>query len=177
MNEIIYSYIMFSLFHPQVDVELKVPEEKHDIDYEIDWKIIDQLHNAVINFSRNSMQTKRIMFTLLGIFVAAILQLSSLEDAVKWFPFIIVIVALFWAFDSFTYYYQEKLRAKMDERFESLKKRYSHSNRSDEYTLPDKRKSKCRVFRSIFNWSIVFYPSIIVMISVLWFMINHCNKV
>lgn len=166
---------MCSLFHPQVDVELKVPEEKRDIEYEIDWKMIDQYHNAVLNFSRNSMQAKRILFTLLGVFVAAILQRPSWKEAVNWFPFIIVIVALFWAFDSFTYYYQEKLRAQMDERFESLKERYSNKVRNDEYTLPNKRKKESRVFRSIFNWSIVFYPSIIVMISVLWFMANHCN--
>lgn len=165
---------MCSLFHPQVDVELKVPEVKRDIDYEIDWKIIDQLHNAVLNFSRSSMQAKRIMFALLGVFVAALLQLSSLKDAVKWFPFIIAIVVLFWVFDSFTYYYQEELREKMDKRFESLKQRYSNNNRKDEYTLPNKRGSSCRFWRSLFNWSIVFYPSIIVMILVLWFMIDKC---
>ena len=163
---------MCSLFKPKVDVEVRVPEEKTDIDYEIDLKIIDQLHNAVINFSRNSMQAKRIMFTLLGVFVAALFQLSSLQDAIKWFPFVIAIVALFWAFDSYTYYYQEKLRGKMDERFESLKKRYSGSNNADEFTLPDKRKSECRVLRSLVNWSIVFYPAVILMIVVLWVLIE-----
>lgn len=98
---------MFSLFQPKMDVELKVPEEKRDIDSEIDWKIIDQLHNAVLNFSRNSMQAKKIMFTLLGIFIAALLQLDEIRDALRWLPVMIVIVFLFWAFDAYTYYYQE----------------------------------------------------------------------
>ena len=58
-------------FHTKLDVQLNMPPEKpRDIDSEIDWKIIDQLHNAVLNFSRNSMQAKKIMFTMLGVFVA-----------------------------------------------------------------------------------------------------------
>ena len=57
---------MFSLFNPNVNVDLKMPEEKRDIDSEIDWKIIDQLRNAVLNFSRNSMQAKKILFAMLG---------------------------------------------------------------------------------------------------------------
>ena len=69
---------MFEFLKPQVDVQLNMPPERpRDIDSEIDWKIIDQLHNAVLNFSKNSMQAKKIMFTLLGIFVAAMLQAPS----------------------------------------------------------------------------------------------------
>lgn len=157
---------MFSLFQPKMDVELKVPEEKRDIDSEIDWKIIDQLHNAVLNFSRNSMQAKKIMFTLLGIFIAALLQLDEIRDALRWLPVMIVIVFLFWAFDAYTYYYQEKLRALMDVRFHSLKRRYPSTNPEDEFTLPDSRTSCGRFWRSIFNGSVLFYPLIIILIVV-----------
>ncbi|MBO4924571.1 MAG: hypothetical protein J5382_10690 [Bacteroidales bacterium] len=163
---------MCSLFQPKVDVELKVPEDKRDIDSEIDWKIIDQLHNVVLNFSRNSMQAKKILFTMLGIFVASLLQLDDKIEAVKWFPFVIFIVILFWAFDSYTYYYQEKIRAQMDVRFHSLKKRYPSTNQDDEFTLPDSRKSCGRLWRSIFNGSVLlFYPFVILLIVVLWVLI------
>lgn len=163
---------MCSLFQPKVDVELKVPEEKRDIDSEIDWKIIDQLHNVVLNFSRNSMQAKKIMFTMLGIFIASLLQLDEMKYALKWFPFVIFIVVLFWAFDSYTYYYQEKIRAQMDVRFHSLKKRYPSTNPDDEYTLPDSRKSCGRFWRSIFNGSVLlFYPFVILLIVLLWVLI------
>lgn len=163
---------MFEFLKPQVDVQLNMPSEKpRDIDSEIDWKIIDQLHNAVLNFSRNSMQAKKIMFTLLGIFVAAMLQAPSLCAVTRWFPVVIAIVALFWAFDASTYYYQEKLRALMDVRFKALKKRYSTELNTDDFTLPDKREGGCRVMRSIFNGSVAFYPVIIVLVVIFWVLI------
>ena len=162
---------MYSLFQPKVDVALNVPEQKRDIDSEIDWKIIDQLHNAVLNFSRNSMQAKKIMFTLLGVFIAALLRVEQATDAVRWFPLMIILIILFWAFDSYTYYLQEKLRAAMDVRFHSLKRRYPSANPEDEYTLPDGRTSCGRVLRSIINVSVFCYPFLIVIIGVLWVLI------
>ena len=96
---------MFDFLRPNLDVQLQMPPEKpRDIDSEIDWKIIDQLHNAVLNFSKNSMQAKKIMFTLLGIFLAAMLKDQALHQIASWFPVIAVIVVLFWAFDAQTYY-------------------------------------------------------------------------
>jgi hypothetical protein len=164
---------MFDFLKPQVDVQLNMPPEKpRDIDSEIDWKIIDQLHNAVLNFSKNSMQAKKIMFTLLGIFVAAMLQAPTWYAVTRWFPVVIGIVLLFWAFDASTYYYQEKLRALMDIRFRALKKRYSTERNSDEYTLPDKREKGCRVWRSIFNASVAFYPVIVIVVEVCWILIE-----
>lgn len=163
---------VFDFLRPEADVQLNMPPEKpRDIDSEIDWKIIDQLHNAVLNFSRNSMQAKKIMFTLLGIFMAAMIQAPVIVTIVRWFPVIIGIVVLFWAFDAYTYFYQEKLRAAMDVRFETLKRRYP-SNYEDEFTLPEKRQKKGRFWRSIFNGSVLFYPIIIVIVIVCWVLIE-----
>ena len=78
------------LFTAKSRRSIEHPQEKPiDIDSEIDWKIIDQLHNAVLNFSRNSMQAKKIMFTLLGIFVAAMIQAPTIYCVEKWFPVVI----------------------------------------------------------------------------------------
>ena len=164
---------MFEFLKPQVDVQLNMPPEKpRDIDSEIDWKIIDQLHNAVLNFSKNSMQAKKIMFTLLGIFMAAMLQAPTWYAVVRWFPVVIGIVLLFWAFDASTYYYQEKLRALIDVRFRALKKRYSEDLGADEYTLPDSREKGCRLGRSVFNGSVAFYPVIIFIVVTCWILIE-----
>ena len=162
---------LFDFLRPELDVQLNMPPEKQrDIDSEIDWKIIDQLHNAVLNFSRSSMQAKKIMFTLLGIFVAAMIQATSLCAVVRWFPVIIGIVILFWTFDSYTYFYQEKLREAMDARFEALRKRYP-GNSADEFTLPNARQNKGRFWRSVLNWSVFFYPVIIAIVIVCWVLI------
>ena len=34
-------------------------EKDKNIENEIDWKIIDQLHNATSNFSKNSLEIKK----------------------------------------------------------------------------------------------------------------------
>ena len=154
------------------------PEIIRDIDSEIDWKIIDQLHNAVLNFSRNSMQAKKIMFSLLGIFVTAMLHYLTISEIARWLPVIIVIVLLFWVFDAQTYYYQEKLRAAMDKRFESLKRRHlgRDYNYIDEFTLPNKRqKSKLfiKYLRSFTNGSVLFYPIIIAIVIIFFCLIKY----
>ena len=166
---------LLEFLQPKMDVQLNMPPERpRDIDSEIDWKIIDQLHNAVLGFSRNSIQAKKIMFALLGVLVAAMMQVKNLQTCVKWFPFVIAIIILFWVFDAYTYYYQEKLREAMDIRFRALKRRYPSTNIDDELTLPDKRTAGCRVIRSIFNTSVLlFYPTIIVMIVVIWYLISR----
>lgn len=164
----------WNYLQPKVDVQLTIPQEKpRDIDSEIDWKIIDQLHNAVLNFSRNSMQAKKIMFTLLGIFVAAMIQAPTIYSVEKWFPVVIGIVALFWAFDSYTYFYQEKLRAAMDVRFEAIKQRYTDTENNDEFTLPETRQKGYRFWRSVFNGSVLFYPVIIAVVIVCWVLIEE----
>lgn len=165
---------IFDFLQPRVDVRLNVPLDKTiDIDSEIDWKIIDQLHNAVLIFSRNSMQAKKIMFTLLGVFVAAIVNAPTLFYITKWFPVILGIVVLFWAFDAHTYYYQEKLRAAMNDRFEALKRRYPGTEIRVEYTLPEYRKTGCRIWRSFFNVSVFFYPAIIFVLALCWLLIDR----
>lgn len=165
---------IFDFLQPKVDVQVNMPAEKPvDIDSEIDWKIIDQLHNAVLNFSKNSMQAKKIMFTLLGIFVAAMFKAPTMCSIEKWFPVVIGIVTLFWAFDAYTYFYQEKLRASMDARFEAIKSRYTGGVNEDEFTLPEERQKGCRVLRSLFNWSVLFYPVIIAVVAVCWILIER----
>ena len=156
--------------HSNIPQKYSVPEERRtktnrDIDSEIDWKIIDQLHNAVLIFSKNSMYAKSIMFTLIGVIVTALLDNN--ERSFGWDErlLLIIVVILFWLYDSFTYYYQEKLRAQIDVRFHSLKKRHASKEFNDEFTLPDNRSSCGRIWRSLFwNYSNLFYVIILVVI-------------
>lgn len=155
--------------HSRIPQKHSVAEERktetsRDIDSEIDWKIIDQLHNAVLNFSKNSMNAKSIMFTLIGVIVAALLK-NERSFGCNERLLLIIVVILFWLYDSFTYYYQEKLRSQIDVRFHSLKKRHASKELNDEFTLPDNRSSCGRVWRSLFwNYSILFYLIILVVI-------------
>lgn len=154
----------------KINVQQNVPHaNQRDIESEIDWKFIDMFHNVVLNFSRNSMQAKKIMFTLLGIFLAEVLRNPVLY--VNWLPVIIIIIVLFWAFDAYTYYYQEKFRALMDERFSKLRKRHLGEDTEEQDALPNNRQKSGivrRVCRSVFNMSILFYPVIIIIILIFY---------
>lgn len=148
-------------------------EYKKSLEDEIDWKIIDQLHNATAKFSSASLEFKKIYFTILGISTPVIFKLSgdTFDIALLLSP--LVISAFFWFLDSFTYFYQEKLREKMDKHFEILKERnlvksdIAEKKQTDEnheeYTLENKRKKENRLFRSIINPSSAFYPILIIL--------------
>ncbi|WP_353119602.1 hypothetical protein [Myroides odoratus] len=140
-------------------------EYKKSFEDEVDWKIIEQLHNATNRFSTSSLEFKKFYFTILGLTTPIIYKLSGekLDYSILLAPLIISI--FFWFLDSFTYYYQEKLREKMDNHFGKLKQRNSQNESSDteeeEFTLPNNRNGKNRILRSIFNISNAFYPTII----------------
>lgn len=139
-----------------------IPEYKKNLDDEIDWKIIDQLHTATINFSTTSLELKKLFFVLLGISVPTLTKLAGDKLDLSLFIAIYILIITFWFFDSFTYFYQEKLREKMDTVFNKIKKRNNaliiiQENITNEYTIENIRTSKYRIFRSIFNVSLRFY--------------------
>jgi hypothetical protein len=137
-------------------------EYKKTLDDEIDWKIIDQLHTATVNFSATSLELKKLFFVLLGITIPALIKLSGDKLDLSLFVTMYVLITTFWFFDSFTYFYQEKLREKMDSIFNKIKIRNKAEiilpdNMKSEFTIETVRISKDRVWRSISNISLRFY--------------------
>ena len=59
-------------------------DNSENIEDKIDWKKIDQLHNATINFSKNSLEIKKLLFVVIGISTPLIINLcnNQLEGAV-----------------------------------------------------------------------------------------------
>lgn len=137
-------------------------EYKKTLDDEIDWKIIDQLHTATLNFSTTSLELKKIFFVLVGIAVPSLIKLSGDKLDISLFVTLYVLSFTFWFLDSFTYFYQEKLREKMDKLFNQIKARntktivISDSSKQD-FTIEKERTNKDRFFRSIFNSSVRLY--------------------
>lgn len=52
-------------------------EKDKNIENEIDWKIIDQLHNATNNFSKNCLEIKKLLFVVIGISTPLIINLCN----------------------------------------------------------------------------------------------------
>lgn len=150
-------------------------EYKRSLEDEIDWKLIDQLHNSTLNFSSKSLEIKKILFVLLGIVVPTIIKLEN--DKLSWSLFftLYVIVIAFWFLDSFTYYYQEKLREKMNEKFLKIKERnkemkFITNNNECNYTIENTRTEDRRLYRSVFNNSLAIYPVLLVLNTICSFL-------
>lgn len=90
---------------------------------------IDQLHNATINFSKNSLEIKKLLFVVIGISTPLIINLCNNQLDVALFISLYIIIFSFWIFDSYTYYYQKKLRFQMDHYFEQILTRNTTHNR------------------------------------------------
>jgi hypothetical protein len=142
---------------------MEQPEYKKSFEDEVDWVIIDQLHSATSRFSTASIELKKMFIILIGISIPAIIKLTDSKLDESLFVTIYVLTITFWYLDGFTYFYQENLRAKMDERFEKLKRKNTVSetedenSETDEYTLPDDRKKSDRWSRAFLNSSVRIY--------------------
>jgi hypothetical protein len=146
-------------------------EYKKSLEDEIDWKIIDQLHTATVNFSTTSLELKKLLFVLVGIAVPSLIKLAGDKLDLSLFVTIYILTLTFWFLDSFTYFYQEKLREKMDKHFNELKNRNIEAliitdKKTEEFTLENSRTSSDRIFRSATNPSVRLYMFVIGLNSI-----------
>lgn len=145
--------------------ECNKQEYKKTLADEIDWKIIDQLHNVTLNFSSKSLEIKRIFVIFIGILVPVALQLS--KNTLSWalFSSLYVVIISFWLVDSYTYYYQEKLRGLMNKKFESISLRNGTSDTKDFVIDPKrvKKKGLKSLVKSMFNFSHLLYYIMIIL--------------
>lgn len=140
----------------------EIKEYKKSLEDEIDWKIIDQLHTATLNFSSTSLELKKIFFILIGIAVPSLIKLANNKLDTSLFITIYLLALTFWFLDSFTYFYQEKLREKMDKHFSQIKRRNLDvlivvEKKEDDFTLENNRTSTDRMKRSVINPSVRLY--------------------
>lgn len=151
---------------------------KRTLDDEIDWKIIDQLHTATVNFSTTSLEIKKLFFVLIGIAVPSIIKLSGDTLDLSLFVTLYILTFTFWFLDSFTYFYQEKLREKMNWHFNEIKNRNKESFIITDsikvgLIIESNRTSKNRLWRSAFNPSVRFYIVLFALNTLgLWLFLN-----
>jgi len=133
-------------------------EYKKNLEDEIDWKIIDQLHAATISFSNSSLELKKLFFVLIGISVPSLIKLAGDKVDLSLFVSVYILTITFWLLDSYTYYYQEKLRQRMNSHFSDIRKRNIQAVLDPEGdTIELYRNSKGRLVRSLFNFSLILY--------------------
>jgi len=82
-------------------------EYKKTFEDEVDWKMIDQLHNATAKFSASSLEFKKLYFTIISISTPIIFKISDEQFSVALLISPLLISLFFWFLDSFAYFYQE----------------------------------------------------------------------
>lgn len=125
----------------------------------LNWNNINQLHDAISNFSKQSFDIKKLWITIEVSIVTLLLTLKVSEKTI--FVAIGAVLLFFYFLDSMTYYYQDKLRKSMTDEQNEIRKR----NNLKELEF----RGKCRVFRSLFNWSHLLYYVVLLFVIVLYF--------
>lgn len=130
---------------------------------ELDWKDVDQLHQATLQISKSCFEYKKLCISFLGVSTALLVKFT--ENSLNHTVFVLglLICVGFWISDATGYYFQKKLRKQLDERM------YSIANRNN-YSSYERPRNKASTLKSLFNGSMVFYYVLIMTIFVIWWM-------
>lgn len=138
---------------------------------ELDWKLLDQLHNAVSQISGFCFEIKKFCVTTTFIVLTLLVKFTSnkLDDAIFVAGFIIPFC--FWFLDSIGYYYQVKLRGTMEAIRTNIKERAEINIITNERVISKERIEKkllSKVKNSFFNNSMWLYVFMITIDIIVW---------
>lgn len=146
-------------------------------DEDLKLKEIDQLHSAIIEFSKKCFETKKIFLTLIVTLTTVVNKFNGNKIDYKNFLALLLIIVLFWSLDAESYYYQEKLRQVMKKIMNEIR-----GARKIEITdgvgipLSKSRKQSNMRVRSFFNRSQFMYMILIIM-DLLGFIFYICKLI
>lgn len=134
--------------------------EKEDVLYNLDKNLIDQLHNATLNMSKQCFEIKKICLTIELTVLTFVLNFVSNNDACcLYIAFLGLAIPLsFWILDSLSYYYQDSLRSTMIKEGNRIRDEYRLSTLENKHD----RNITSRLFLSFFNLSQLLYYILIV---------------
>ncbi len=124
--------------------------EKKETEDKIIFDSIQQLHNAVLQFSNNTMEVKKLFVSVLIAFFTIIVTMNPGITSLSKMQLIIlgIIDILFWMLDAQSYYYQKKLRQQITDLQEKLRKNVNPKEKRSVFVL---------IRKSIFNMSMFIY--------------------
>lgn len=132
---------------------------------ELNFVKYNQLHNVTLNISNQCFDIKKNYLTILSLFSTLCVSLITANginievlNNLKILYCLLIITLSFYLYDSYLYYYQKKLRIKMN----GIEKLIGN-NCIDE-TLTEHRL----VFKSLINPSHLFYIIFLFMINIFW---------
>lgn len=134
-----------------------------DINQTLKLKEIDQLDSAILQFSKNTLITKRICASLLVALIAIILRVTDNKLDFSIYVASELTLLIFWIIDAHSYYYQRLLRIRMSKIVNELK----NNEIVIGFGMPLKKDENITWIKSLFNSSQIFYLlSVFVVLAV-----------
>lgn len=126
----------------------------------IDWKIVDQLHDATLKISNDCFEYKKLCVAVVAGVIALMVKFGS-EDNLEFVFAVCGLVCLgFWFSDSTAYFYQRSLRRRMTEKINKIAER-NGAALEENIEAPE-------MWSSMFNRSMSLYFVLLAVILVLW---------
>jgi hypothetical protein len=144
-----------------------------DIRDKLDETNVAQLHQAVVQFGSNCFELKKLCVTALFAAATLLATLTEKQLDTAFFVAALITVVIFWLLDAQSYYYQDKLRARMKKVSESIAQRHNVAGYVDGVGMPmsEKRENRVmsrRVAAALFNLSMFFYAAVgVIVLSLL----------
>ena len=136
-------------------------EYKTSCEDELDWKDVDQLHQAILQISKSCFEYKKLCVGFFGIAIALVVKFTEnpLNHAV--FSIGLLICVGFWISDATAYYFQKRLRNQLEDRRFAIAER----NNCTTYTRQSIEVSR---WKALLNWSMVLYHVLIAIGLMMW---------
>lgn len=117
-------------------------------------KEIDQLNLAILQFSKSTLTTKKVCASILIGVSGLILNITNNSLDTALFIGALITLSVFWIIDANSYYYQRKLRIRMNSIVHELS---NPKSLIYGFGMPLKEDEKASWIKALFNWSQLFY--------------------
>jgi hypothetical protein len=139
---------------------------------QLDQESVTQLHDVVVELSKNCFGLKKLCATVLGASMTLIAGFTVQRIDVGLFIGGAIVIAFFWIADSQSYYYQEKIRIHMKALQQAMMQRSGTNILVDGVGMPvspnrEKSPKFRRIIHSVFNASMTFYYGLLAIDAVM----------
>jgi hypothetical protein len=142
--------------------------EPNDTEDTLDLQALDQLHAVVLEFGKASQELKKLCVGLVSAVPAIIFAITDSKLDASLFVAGLVIALTFWLADSYTYFYQDKVRARMTEIANGIRSRRGLAPTPGVGMPTVGRLRRTRLVRSLFSASQLIYGLLGAVAGILW---------
>ena len=126
----------------------------------IDWKIVDQLHDATLRISNDCFEYKKLCVAVVAGVIALMVRFGSEHNLQFVFAVCGLVCLGFWFSDATAYFYQRSLRRTMTRKINCI------ATRNGAQEEPNLQQPT--MIAALFNRSMALYVVLLVIISILW---------